>query len=105
MGQSIASERGPKICRLCGQGKPRAQFSPNPEMRDGLRSECKPCLAERARKRYAKAAGRAAAIARVKRYRHTPKGRKSALAAHQRYVSSEPYLSTRSAQEWPDSTK
>ncbi|MDQ2650901.1 MAG: endonuclease VII domain-containing protein [Actinomycetota bacterium] len=41
-----------KRCRICGEGKPEVEFYRANGMRDGRRSECKPCFKEQARLRY-----------------------------------------------------
>jgi WhiB family redox-sensing transcriptional regulator len=44
---------GEKDCVDCGETLPASRFSPAKQNRDGLSSFCKPCLAERTRKRRA----------------------------------------------------
>jgi hypothetical protein len=39
-----------KTCSKCGETKDRDQFYPRPKAKDGLRSDCKLCSAEVARK-------------------------------------------------------
>ena len=55
-----------KSCRICGVAKPLNEFHKDKGMRDGRRSECKPCYARIQKERYEK--NPEAHIARVKKW-------------------------------------
>lgn len=41
---------GTKVCTRCGEDKPALAFPVDKKMRDGLKSECRECVAEISRK-------------------------------------------------------
>jgi hypothetical protein len=74
-----------KPCRICGEVKPLTEFHRAKGMRDGHRSECKPCFRQISKARYD--ADPAKAIAGVKRWQQENAER---LNAHRREYRKRP---------------
>lgn len=61
---------GTKVCRTCERELHVLAFAANPKAGDGLQSECRDCVGERAKPRYSAEGHRRAGKRR--RFSHTP---------------------------------